>query len=256
LYKYTSMPQTSSHLSGASRISNEIEHGRKIAQNAEKVWNWDSPAGRKRAQRRADYLISLGGFKRSEKILELGCGTGVFTEKIFSATGAQIIAVDISPELLAQAEKKIKQVTFQAANAMQLCFENESFDAVYGSSILHHLEMEQSAREILRILKKKGRMVFAEPNMLNPQILIERKVGFVKGWLGISPDETAISRWQFKKMLQRIGFINVRIFPYDFLHPATPKRLIGFVERLGRVIEKIPLIREIAGSVIIYAEKS
>jgi hypothetical protein len=39
------------------------------------------------------------------------------------------------------------------------------------------------------------------------------------------------------------------------LHPIVPKPLINMVSAIGKVIEKIPLLKEIAGSVIIYAEK-
>lgn len=98
-------------------------------------------------------------------------------------------------------------------------------------------------------------MVFAEPNMLNPQIFIQKNIPFIKKWLGDSPDETAIIRWQFKKLLKETGFNNIHIFPYDFLHPATPPLMIGFINSIGKTIERIPGLREIAGSVIIYAEK-
>jgi hypothetical protein len=98
-------------------------------------------------------------------------------------------------------------------------------------------------------------MVFAEPNMINPQILIQKNVPFIKERLGDSPDETAIIRWSFKSLLKKQGFTSIKIFPYDFLHPYTPKPLIGVVNQLGKVLEKVPLIREIAGSVIIKATK-
>ena len=125
-----------------------------------------------------------------------------------------------------------------------------------GSSILHHLDFNTALDEIYRVLKKGGRMVFAEPNMINPQILIQKNIPFIKKWLGDSPDETAIIRWNFAKLMQSKGFTNVHIKPYDFLHPITPEPLIGLVNTIGQTLEKIPLLREIAGSVIIYGEKS
>lgn len=115
--------------------------------------------------------------------------------------------------------------------------------------------MEIALNEIFRTLKPLGKIVFAEPNMLNPQILIQKNIPFVKAWLGDSPDETAIVRWRLAKTLKEIGFINIKIFPYDFLHPATPGSLIHIVNDIGRIIEKIPIFKEIAGSLIIYAQK-
>jgi SAM-dependent methyltransferase len=138
---------------------------------------------------------------------------------------------------------------------MNLSYTNNSFDVVCGSSVLHHLDLIKSYKEIFRVLKPEGRMVFAEPNMLNPQIFIQKKIPFIKKWLGDSPDETAIIRWAAKKQLTEIGFKKVRIFPYDFLHPATPSFLITFIQAIGMIVEKIPVLKEIGGSVIIFGEK-
>ena len=237
------------------RIAHEKEHGKKIASNAEAVWNWASPAGKIRAERRANYLISEGGISATDKVLELGCGTGLFTEKIYKATKANIIAGDISEDLLEVARKKVPEVVFKLEDAMNLNYPEHTFDVVCGSSILHHLDMEQCYKEILRVLKPGGRMVFAEPNMVNPQIFIQKNIPFIKKMLGDSPDETAIVRWKSRKQLEGIGFTRVNIFPFDFLHPYIPKPLIGLVNGIGKIVEKIPLLREIAGSVIMKAEK-
>ncbi len=239
-----------------SRIAHEILHGKKLrSEGAEAIWNWATPAGQVRARKRADNLANFGKITSSDLVLEIGCGTGLFTRLVYQKTKAKIIATDLSEDLLEEAREKFSDGNFLTDDAMNMQFVNESFDVVFGSSILHHLNLKKSAEEIYRVLKPEGRMVFAEPNMLNPQIFIQKNIPFIKKWLGDSPDETAIVRWKYKKLLEQTGFKNVRIFPYDFLHPVTPKFLIPVVDRLGRIIEKIPLLREIAGSVIIYAEK-
>lgn len=237
------------------KVANEIQHGKKISKNAEDIWGWASPAGQIRAQRRAEYFIRLGSLKSESKALEIGCGTGLFTQKVYQATKAQITAIDISEDLLQQARVKLPEVEFTIEDAMNTSFENNCYDCVYGSSILHHLDFEKSLKEIYRVLKSGGKMVFAEPNMINPQILVQKNIPFIKRWMGDSPDETAVVRWSFKKKMKSIGFKNIQIFPYDFLHPAVPKPFIPFVKKTGELIEKIPVLKEIAGSVIIYGEK-
>lgn len=239
-----------------SRLDHELTHGKKlVSEGPESVWNWSSPAGRKRAERRAGYLSKIGRITAGDKVLEIGCGTGLFTRKVHEITGARIMATDISEDLLSIARKGFSKGEFMIADAMDMPFSPGEFDAVFGSSILHHLDFEKTLNEILRVLKSDGRMVFAEPNMLNPQIFIQKNVPFIKKALGDSPDETAIVRSKLARLMREIGFVNVRIFPYDFLHPATPAWLIPVVDRLGRAVEKIPLIKEIAGSVMIYGEK-
>ncbi len=239
-----------------SRIDHEISHGKKLRrEGAEVIWNWSTPAGKIRADKRADLLSITGKISATDSVLEIGCGTGLFTRLVYQKTKAKITATDLSEDLLEEAREKFPAGNFIRDDAMNMQFGNESFDVVIGSSILHHLSLKKSAEEIYRVLKPGGRMVFAEPNMLNPQIFIQKNIPFIKKWMGDSPDETAIVRWKYKKLLEQTGFTNVSIFPYDFLHPVTPKFLIPAVDGIGRMIEKVPLLREIAGSVIIYAEK-
>jgi ubiquinone/menaquinone biosynthesis C-methylase UbiE len=201
-------------------LEHEIAHGKKISHNAEEIWGWESKAGQLRAERRANYFINLGSINQSDKVLEIGCGTGIFTRKVYDSTKAIITAIDISDDLLQLASTKMPEINFRIDDAMNLSFPEASFDVVFGSSILHHLDFKKSSEEIFRVLKPGGRMVFAEPNMLNPQIFIQKNVPFIKRWLGDSPDETAVVRWSMKKLLQQTGFKKVRVFPYDFLHPV------------------------------------
>jgi ubiquinone/menaquinone biosynthesis C-methylase UbiE len=239
------------------RLDHEIEHGKKLAtEGAEDIWNWASPAGQKRADRRAALIAEVGKIQKGNRVLEIGCGTGLFSRKVQELTGADIFATDLSDELLHLAKQHgTKGVTYLKDDAMRMQFADNSFDVVFGSSILHHLNFEASLAEIYRVLKPGGKMVFAEPNMLNPQILIQKNVPFIKKALGDSPDESAIIRWKYAKLMGKVGFKNVNIFPYDFLHPSTPRFLVPTVDRISRVVDKIPVIKEIAGSVIIYGEK-
>lgn len=239
-----------------SRINNEIAHGRMLAESgAEDAWGWQTPAGKVRAERRGMLISQAANLNASKSALEIGCGTGLFT-MIFSETGASILAVDISPELIELAEQK----KVPNGNVKYECqrFEDISterlFDAVIGSSVLHHLEVDEAIRVIYKQLKPGGVMVFAEPNMLNPQILMERTLlrPFFKN---VSPDETAFVRWSLAKTLKREGFERIEIRPYDWLHPLVPTQLIKPVSKVGLLIESLPLLREFAGSLIIQAYK-
>ncbi len=120
-------------------------------------------------------------------------------------------------------------------NAYELSYPDAVFDSVVGSSVLHHLEIEEALREIYRVLKPGGTIYFTEPNMLNPQIAIQKNVPWVKRKLGDSPDETAFFRWPLRRLLEETGYRDVRIDPFDFLHPKTPVALIDRRERVGPV---------------------
>lgn len=190
------------------------------------------------------------------EVLELGCGTGSFTREL-AATGASVTAIDVSPDLVAVARSgtAMKNVEFVVTGAHDMDFPDGRFGAVVGSSILHHLEVEPSLQQIARVLAPGGGIRFTEPNMMNPQIAVQKNVAPVKRWLGDSPDETAFFRWRLARLLRNLGFEDVRIDCFDFLHPATPRFLIRPVAAVGGWLERVPVLREIAGSLFIQARK-
>lgn len=236
------------------RIEHEIAHGKKILDKAEFFWGWGTPAGKERLRRRVDLIIEHAGLARKSTVLELGCGKGLYTREL-EKSGATVVPIDISLELLCAARVAVSRANCLLTDAHRLPFSDASFDAVVGVSILHHLEMESVLRESARVLRPGGRFVFCEPNMANPQILIQKNVPFVKRLLGDSPDETAFWRWSLRRRIMAAGFRVARIEPFDFLHPWSPSFLIGFVDVVGRMLERVPVAREFAGSLLILAEK-
>lgn len=239
------------------RAFNERRHGRKLAgHDPDRIWGWAGLAGQSRAKRRSELITHKAQLSPSKRVLEIGCGSGEFTVR-FAETGADITGVDISPELLELAREKTSK--YRNVKLLEKRFEESDvggpFDAIIGSSVLHHLEIIPALFRIFDLLKPGGIMSFAEPNMLNPQILIQKNVPLIKTWLGDSPDETAFFRWSLWKILARASFRGIEITPFDWLHPATPAFLVQVIRRTGQLLEAIPLIREFAGSLLITAQK-
>ena len=234
------------------RLLHEIEHGRRISAEADTAWERTGKANAVRLKRKADML--LRGIGPRQTVLEVGCGTGLLTAEL-AKTGAKIYAIDISPDLLSLARERVKssEVEFFCANAYSLAFEEKTFDFVIGLSVLHHLDIDRALCEFWRVLREGGKVVFSEPNMLNPQIILERS--FFRKYFKNSPDETAFIRFLLKRKLEKIGYKNVIIYPFDFLHPRTPDFLTGYVDALSRLLEKVPVISEIAGSLYIETTK-
>jgi len=236
----------------SQRGEREIAHGKKLSENCpEQIWGWRTPAGKIRAERRARLISTAAGLRSGMRALEIGCGTGLFTE-YFARSGAQIVALDISEELLAAARQRNlpETVTF-ICSPFEALSDDDPFDAVIGSSVLHHLDIESALGHIHRLLKPGRVMSFAEPNMLNPQIMLQKNVPWVKARMGDSPDETAFFRWRLAVLMRKIGFCNIEIVPLDWLHPAIPLSLTGAVQKVGETFKKVPLLREFAGSLYI-----
>lgn len=89
--------------------------------------------------------------------------------------------------------------------------------------------------------------------MLNPQVMVQKNIPWIKERLGDSPDETAFIRWWLRDLLLKVGFENPEIVPFDWLHSATPKPLINITNQVRNWLEKMPILREFAGSLYIRA---
>ncbi len=238
-----------------NRLANEMAHGRRIAGRAEEIWNWSGAAGVRRWKRRVDFIRQA--LPPGARVLEIGCGTGLLTEAL-AVAGVDLTAIDISPDLLRKARARVEGhpgVRFSVQNAYSAGIREGAFDVVVGISVLHHLVLREALAEFRRVLRPGGKILFSEPNMANPIILLQKNIPILKRWAGDSPDESAFLRWPLAAELRKAGFTPLRVEPFDFLHPATPSWLAAGVEALSDLLEKVPVVREIGGSLMIEARR-
>ena len=92
-----------------------------------------------------------------ERILDLGCGDGVLTEKLV-ALGARVVGLDNSPEMIAAARRR--GIDARMMDARSLTFENE-FDAVFSNAALHWVkdDPDSPVAGAFRALVAGGRFV-------------------------------------------------------------------------------------------------
>lgn len=233
------------------RIQHEIRHGATDAAVRQAEHGWASAAGKIRRGRRGEFLVR--GLPRTTRVLEIGSGTGLHTIALLEAFD-DVVAIDISPELLAHAEKVAPRAQMYVMDAHQPDFPDSSFDAIVGVSVLHHLDWDLALGRYIAQLKPGGVVRFSEPNLLNPQIFLQKNVGILKRLAGDSPGEYAFTRWQIARSLRNAGFVDISVTPFEFLHPGTPKGLIPLLVKLESWLPKTPL-NEIAGSLLIEARK-
>ncbi|QQR94225.1 MAG: hypothetical protein IPJ93_10055 [Bacteroidota bacterium] len=70
----------------SDRISNELEHGKKLLEGgAEAIWNWDSPAGKVRADRRADLIAKYSLADKKQHSIRNRLWNRTFFRQILSA---------------------------------------------------------------------------------------------------------------------------------------------------------------------------
>lgn len=92
-----------------------------------------------------------------ERILDLGCGDGVLTQKL-AATGAKVVGVDSSVDMVAAARKR--GLDARVMDATALTFDSE-FDAVFSNAVLHWVKDDPDApiASVYRALRSPGRFV-------------------------------------------------------------------------------------------------
>ena len=111
-------------------------------------------------------LIEAAGVGNGRSVLDIGSGPGHIAEA-FTQAGCAVTGIDFSASMIDVAKRRYPHITFQEADAEQLPFDAETFDAVVSNFVVHHLARPESAfKEVFRVLKPGGRfafIVFAAP---------------------------------------------------------------------------------------------
>lgn len=103
-------------------------------------------------------MLALLAPKAGERILDVGCGTGQLTKAI-AESGASVVGIDKSPEMIESAQSNYPGIQFRVADAADFSFA-EPFDSVFSNAALHWVTRAESAVEcIATALKPGGRFV-------------------------------------------------------------------------------------------------
>ncbi len=192
-------------------------------------------------------------------ILELGCGTGELAYHLAVLTGAQVTGVDLSQQFIdyAKTTHKHEKLTFIVADLSRTIprSDAEKYDYIVGNGILHHLyhHLHTFLPALGRWLAPGGRLIFWEPNLMNPYIFLIFKIPLLRRFARLEPEEMAFTPGFIRNRLKRAGFSNVRARTRDFLLPNTPETLIPAVITIGGILERLPGFRLLAQSVFVTA---
>jgi ubiquinone/menaquinone biosynthesis C-methylase UbiE len=137
----------------------------------EKYDNWfATPIGALVKRYEAELLLEMLAPQPEECILDVGCGTGIFTQDVLSCD-TRVIGLDISIPMLQAAMRKSRTLNFQgvAADMSELPFAAESFDKVYSMTALEFVaDPAPAVAELDRVTKTGGTVVLTTLNSLSP----------------------------------------------------------------------------------------
>ena len=126
----------------------------------------------------ANDLIARAGLVSGDSLLDLACGTGIVA-RLATRSGVMATGGDINPGMLAVAEERSAglDATFHSADAQDLPFEDESFDAVICQQGLQFFPDKLGAlSECLRVIKPGGQAVFCTARGLEENPLMQAQV--------------------------------------------------------------------------------
>jgi len=207
-------------------------------------------------ERYAELLSESAG--EGKRVLEYGCGPG--SQAFFLAReGAEVSGIDISDVAIAQAKERAQtegvaeRCRFEVMNAERTSFEDDAFDLICGTAILHHLDLESAYAEIARLLKPSGRAVFVEPLGHNPAInAYRRRTPELR-----TEDEHPLLEHELKAARSYFGQADLTYFNLLALL-AVPLRdtrafdpLLGALQAADRAIFRIAAARKHAWMVLI-----
>lgn len=99
---------------------------------------------------------------KDSKILDFGCGTGNYADKMQRLTESRVFGVDPSEAMLEKAEQKNANITFKHGNHEQVPFPEAYFDFIYMTDVIHHVpDIAKLFTELQQVLKKSGKICIA-----------------------------------------------------------------------------------------------
>jgi SAM-dependent methyltransferase len=204
------------------------------------------------------YKTAVNEAARGADVLEYGCGDADNYLRLAPLVKS-LDAIDISDraiERLTTANTN-PHVRFHVMDAMNMSFADQSFDMVFGSGIVHHLDTRRSAQDVARVLRSGGQAIFWEPLGLNPLINLYR-------WLTPSartPDEHPLLPVDLRILRESFSAVEFEFYGLCTLaavplrRTALGKPLLRLCTGIDRLILRVPGLRWLAWYALIRCRK-
>ncbi|HLA76788.1 MAG TPA: glycosyltransferase [Vicinamibacteria bacterium] len=214
------------------------------------------PSGSPYLRRHVEELLCFAEVAPGERVLEVGCGMGRYT-LLLAERGVAVEGLDLSPVLLDRLRSFSRGVAEVPLHCADIADPPVSllggFDVVAGLFVLHHLrDLEEAFRSLGRLLRPGGRLVFLEPNALNPLFYVQMAVKPGMTWKG---DRGIVNmrRGVVLPALERAGLGRARLARFGFFPPFLANRRWG--RRLESWLERVPVWRSLLPFLLVRAER-
>ncbi len=158
-------------------------------------------------QKIIETILSLSNIQSGAQIIDLGCGSGIFTQ-LLDQRGFDCIGLDLSQKLLQIGKKQQKNIHFIQADVEALPFSDNSVETIVLSCLIHHLPNPQKlAAEVFRVLAPRGQFIAFDPNRLNPFMYLYRdRTSPFYSSKGVTENERPIIPGDIRQVFNTAGF--------------------------------------------------
>ena len=183
-------------------------------------------------QESLNFVVSY--LQPGQKLLDVGCGAGFLSARLAKAVSpGEMHGVDIEPSQVGLARQiatatDCDNATFQVADAMDLPFEDGSFDVVHlGGLLLHVPDTARALAEVKRVLRPGGmvasRDLMLESSFAHPELgVMRRSFEVLQDILDADEGHPQITR-DIRVHLQQAGFTDIRIFGTFEIYDTSDK---------------------------------
>jgi len=207
-----------------------------------------------------EYAFYLLGEIKNKVVLDLGCGHGE-NLVILAEGGAQVLGLEISPELAELAEQRMRGLWMNAevrvASAYETGLPDASVDLIFCIAVIHHLDIAVLRAEMMRILKPGGAMVLSEPIRFSKTYDWLRKRLQPRG--NISEYEHPVTRAEFACMTEGFQMEAIRYFRLPFvplLERAVGRNLPSTRRLSNRLLHHFPALNRFATTAVFRLRKA
>lgn len=255
----------------SNNLKNEADHfDQMISGKSSEVIFYDSPFVKIVIDDLNEMAFNKLGQLKDKNILFYGCGANFSPiKKMIEGKSQKICAIDISPKSIKKIQELINKLNYsefvfpEVMDCMELKYEDNTFDLVYGRAILHHLDLKIALNEIYRVLKPGGVAVFLEPLGTNPIINLFRNLTpnrrtkdehpFTKSdFSEIERSKFLIIRYYWCNLLVNFGIFVATIFKIVSL---DRKNFIFLKKMDDSLLNAIPFLKKFCWNIIITIEK-